>query len=353
MLLYCNNSYLDMKKIVLFNHKGGVSKTTSTFHIGWMLANLGKKVLLVDADPQCNLTSLFLGDKFDEYFDEDSPTVNNNIKDGVWPAFTGSATQIRPFECPKAERNHNLFLLPGHMNLSECDSPLSFAITSNYMPLQSLPGSFNDLIEKCANQYNIDYVFIDLNPGLSAINQILFLCSDAFIVPTNPDSFSVMSIKSLASILPRWVEWKNNNISHYATSPYPLPPSTPSFIGVIPQRFNVRNGSATKPFREKIEEQIDIIKTLLVPELQKKDMVYSNIEYDNAGIDRETFCLEEIKDFLTLSPKSLRINVPVFELSNAELSAVGTVLKSAQENRETFRAIYSAIAEKIMKICHD
>ena len=74
---------------------------------------------------------------------------------------------------------------------------------------------------------------------------------------------------------------------------------------------------------------------------------------DNAGIDRETFCLEEIKDFLTLSPKSLRINVPVFELSNAELSAVGTVLKSAQENRETFRAIYSTIAEKIMKICHD
>ena len=136
-------------------------------------------------------------------------------------------------------------------------------------------------------------------------------------------------------------------------SPYPLPPSTPSFIGVIPQRFNVRNGSATKPFREKIEEQIDIIKTMLVPELQKKNMVYSNVEYDNAGIDRETFCLEEIKDFLTLSPKSLRINVPVFELSDAELSAVGTVLKSAQENRETFRAIYSTIAEKIMKICHD
>ena len=54
-----------MKKIVLFNHKGGVSKTTSTFYLGWMIAEMGHKVLLVDADPQCNLTALFLGEEFD------------------------------------------------------------------------------------------------------------------------------------------------------------------------------------------------------------------------------------------------------------------------------------------------
>lgn len=49
-----------MKIISLFNHKGGVSKTTTTFNMGWMLANLGYKVLIVDADPQCNLTALAL-----------------------------------------------------------------------------------------------------------------------------------------------------------------------------------------------------------------------------------------------------------------------------------------------------
>lgn len=43
------------KIICLFNHKGGVSKTT-TFNLGWMLAKKGKKVLLADFDPQCNLT---------------------------------------------------------------------------------------------------------------------------------------------------------------------------------------------------------------------------------------------------------------------------------------------------------
>ncbi len=71
-----------MKKIVFFNHKGGVSKTTSAFHLGWMIANKGHKVLLVDADPQCNLTALILGDKFDSFY-EDAATKNQNLMDGV------------------------------------------------------------------------------------------------------------------------------------------------------------------------------------------------------------------------------------------------------------------------------
>jgi chromosome partitioning protein len=44
------------QKIVFFNHKGGVSKTTTTYNLGWKIAEKGKRVLLVDADPQCNLT---------------------------------------------------------------------------------------------------------------------------------------------------------------------------------------------------------------------------------------------------------------------------------------------------------
>lgn len=50
-----------MKSIAFFNHKGGVSKTTTTFNLGWMLATLGKKVVMVDLDAQCNLTGLVLG----------------------------------------------------------------------------------------------------------------------------------------------------------------------------------------------------------------------------------------------------------------------------------------------------
>jgi chromosome partitioning protein len=49
-----------VKKIVFFNNKGGVGKTTMVYHTAYMLSELGKKVLVADLDPQANLTSLFL-----------------------------------------------------------------------------------------------------------------------------------------------------------------------------------------------------------------------------------------------------------------------------------------------------
>lgn len=47
--------------IAMFNNKGGVSKTTTTFNLGWMLAERGHTVVMIDADPQCNLTGMVLG----------------------------------------------------------------------------------------------------------------------------------------------------------------------------------------------------------------------------------------------------------------------------------------------------
>ena len=49
------------KVICLFNHKGGVSKTTTVFNLGWMLGALGKRIVMADFDPQCNLTGMVLG----------------------------------------------------------------------------------------------------------------------------------------------------------------------------------------------------------------------------------------------------------------------------------------------------
>jgi len=73
------------KVIALFNHKGGVSKTTTSFHLGWALAEKQKKVLLIDADPQSNLTSLALSipdeDAFERLYNrKDSNDIYSLVK---------------------------------------------------------------------------------------------------------------------------------------------------------------------------------------------------------------------------------------------------------------------------------
>lgn len=170
------------KRIVLFNHKSGVNKTTSVYNPGWMLSRKNR-VLIVDADPQCNFTSLMLGDDFEKYYLNDD-TKEHNIKDSVKIAFEGKPAPIQKTSCPSLERASNLFLLASHANISEYESSLT--ASSSIATLQNLPGAFTELLRLTEDKYNIDYTLIDLNPSLIAINQNLFIISNGFIVPTNP-----------------------------------------------------------------------------------------------------------------------------------------------------------------------
>jgi cellulose biosynthesis protein BcsQ len=69
--------------ISLFNHKGGVSKTTTAFNLGWAMAARGKRVLIVDGDPQCNLTGTVLGfggiNDFTEFYKK-NPEANIRVQ---------------------------------------------------------------------------------------------------------------------------------------------------------------------------------------------------------------------------------------------------------------------------------
>ena len=340
------------KKIVFFNHKGGVSKTTTTYHISWMLANMGHKTLLVDADPQCNLTALILSaDQFEKYY-VDETTKNHNIKDGVKVAFEGKPEPIKAVNCVQASGNNNLFLLPGHANLSEYDASLSFAQTASatLYTLQNLPGAFNQLINLCAAKYDIEYVLIDLNPGLSAINQNFFTLSDYFIVPTNPDPFSIMAINTLATVLPRWVDWIERMRPEFESASYPLPQTTPKLIGTLIQRFNIRKGVAAKPYRDNIQEIKDITRNRLIPVLRRKNMLVQEEAYEIEDLVENDFCLAEISDFQGLLPKANLNNVPVFSLSDEQLEVKGVLLDNMRESRETFKSLYESITNKIIAI---
>jgi cellulose biosynthesis protein BcsQ len=342
-------------KVVFFNHKGGVSKTTTTYNLGWMLGRLDKKVLIVDADPQCNLTNLILGDNFDEYYIGD--TKNNNIMDGVKVAFEGKPAPIQATDCFSPKENPNLFLLAGHPNLSEYDTSLSFAQNSNnaIATLQNLPGAFNYLIEQIVEKYNIDFVLIDLNPGLSAMNQNLFLLSDGFIIPTNPDPFSMMALNFLSSKLPNWVEWLERIRPLFADSSYPLPQSKPKFIGEIIQRFNVRKGKATLQASIPIDKIKTLITDTFIPSMAKHGMLFPEDVYEEAKVPSD-FCISEIRDFQGMIHKSYYIGKPVFDLTDEEIKmpiedgapTVGKLLENYKKMRDDFASDFDKIAKQLI-----
>lgn len=339
-----------MKIIELFNHKGGVSKTTTTFHVAWKLSQQNKRVLLVDGDPQCNLTGMFIGESFDDYY-ENNKTKMMNIKDAVSVAFSGRPQPIVAIDCPHHIKNNNLFLIPGHMDLSEYDSSLSLALNSNnaIVTLQNLPGAFYELIKKCAEKYDIDYVFIDMNPGLSAINQTFFSYADAFIVPTNPDPFSVMALKTLKKILPKWKRWAMQGRELFADSSYPLPTCDMKFIGVIIQRFNIRNNKAANPYTGKIEEIKQYVEVDFTEELKKNDMIF-NIDnlIRNGVISNRT--LAEIPEFGALIQKANEAILPVFALTKSDMGTFGNVYDSMEEKRKQLNEIYETITKVVMEL---
>ena len=87
------------KIIALFNNKGGVSKTTTTFHLGWKLAELGYKTLMIDTDPQCNLTGLCLNadkeNKLTQFYEAQNPSTTVSQPTGCSPGlFSGIAPYV-------------------------------------------------------------------------------------------------------------------------------------------------------------------------------------------------------------------------------------------------------------------
>ncbi|MBY7119707.1 ParA family protein, partial [Klebsiella pneumoniae] len=235
-----------MKIISLFNHKGGVSKTTTTFNMGWMLANLGYKVLIVDADPQCNLTALALGysttDDFDKIY-KNNP--NCDIYSCIKPVVDGSLGKVIPSD-PLDTTNPNLSLLCGSIYLSEIETQIGVALTTSAAipAIRNIPGSIGAFLRETARKHEFDYVLVDMSPSVGALNECLLMCSDYFIVPTSPDFFCAQAIKSLAQVLPRW----NSEINSFRDSKilYPFPIEPPKFIGFISQKYRPRNNLPVK-----------------------------------------------------------------------------------------------------------
>lgn len=337
------------KIIALFNNKGGVSKTTTTFHLGWKLAEKGFKTLIVDTDPQCNLTGLCLNADKDNKLENFYVGNSNNIKESLAPVFSGALVPLSPTDCYGFEENENLFLLPGHIDFSEYDATYSIAenLTGSLIMMKNVPGAFRNLLKMTSQKYEFEYILVDMSPNISATNANILMSSDYFIVPCAPDYFCYMAIDSLTKVFPKWnktyCELKDKDV--FKNAEYKMNEGKPQFIGTIQQRYRPRNGAPSKAFSEWIDDINALVEHKLVPVLENCDMI---VQYDGSNYD-EDHNLINIADFNSLIVQSQENNTPVFLLTQEQVNKTGSVWDNMKKNIDDFNKTFDRLAERIMK----
>lgn len=346
------------RQIAFFNHKGGVSKTTSVFHIGWMLASMGHKVVLVDCDPQCNLTGLLL-----DYSDEDEYPFEGgdspqNIRDGLAPAFEARPVPLKPITLQPVPARPGLYVLPGHVGLAEYESQLAIAheLSTSLTALQNIPGSLRWVLDLTAQSVAADFVLVDMSPSLGSLNQNLFTTSDAFIIPMAPDFFSAMALRSLARVLPKWYNWSTRAGEQEVLqeSAYPWPSKTPKYLGSIVQNYRIRSrdgkqAAPTKAYQKWFDALLDVKRDVFIPTLEKSNLMYAEDFYENASAPLKDFLIE-VPDFNSLIAISQSLSKPVFDLTRDDIKNSGSVANNQVESAQKFENIYKTAATKIVDL---
>lgn len=353
------------KTICMFNHKGGVSKTTTAFNLGWSLAESGKKVLLVDLDSQCNLTGLVLGfgaiddDKMAAFYSSRDTLTMQPIVDalinGVSPADFMKTSQGKLTKTV----HERLTLLPGHLNVADLDSQISVSlkIASGIPATRNIPGNLPLMLQEIAKSVSAEYVLYDMSPNVGGLNEVILMSSDYFIVPTSPDYFCLQAIGSLEKNIGKWHKEINRFIedNQFQNGLYPIR-NCPKFLGAIQQRYRPRNEKPGISFQAWIDKIREAIGSRLIPALQKINCVVdvTSVQKVLAGTDLQPYDLAHVPDFNSLIAISQQLSKPVFALTDSEIKTVGKVFGHAEEtmvaSRDNFARIFSDLGRRVLEL---
>lgn len=215
------------KIVTVFNNKGGVGKTTLSFHLAHALGELNKRVLLIDLDPQCNLTIFALSMEAihdiwiaEDPFIEDFAAAKAHCTSKDFEKLTSCIRSIhftlKPSEDGTAELlslptpakiGTNVDLLPGRLTLHLFEAKVAERWSGIYQgdPLAIRTGTrVRTLAHEYAKRFGYDIVILDTSPSLGALNRNLLSLADGFIIPCSPDLFSVYGIRNIGSALKTW-----------------------------------------------------------------------------------------------------------------------------------------------------
>ena len=157
--------------IAIANQKGGVGKTTTSINLSSCLAELGKKVLLVDIDPQGNATS-------------GVGIVKQNLENTVYDLFIEECTVS---ECLTQSVVDNLNVLPSNVNLSGAEIDL-IGVENREFILKNILDTIKDLY---------DYIIIDCPPSLNVLTVNAMTAADSVIVPIQCEYYALEGLSQL------------------------------------------------------------------------------------------------------------------------------------------------------------
>lgn len=305
-----------MKTISLFNNKGGVGKTTLTWNLSVALSAKGKSVLLIDFDPQCNLSIALLGEKgFSEllYKDANSPygkTIRAFCQPFIQQDIPPVVYTFKPFHEMEAGAGR-LDIVPGDFwlnNLSDIISVGTDLIAGNALSRFLIPSLIANKAQEL-NDCTYDYVLIDVPPSFNTIVRSALYCSDYYLVPCTADVFSAYCIGLIGETLPKFRDDWEQGIKRSSSSNNVLinKKGEPKFGGWIFNGFDRR-----KPAGEKLAIEI-------AADAAHGDKIMNSVKFDLRSK------LSSIKNYSPIP--SFTPNTPIAKIEDLNVMAPDSILQ--------------------------
>ena len=339
-ILEMNMKFTRTKKLAFVNNKGGVGKTTLAFNCAVSFAQQGYKTVLVDLDPQCNLSRLALGEEY--YIEHLFSPLEKTIYDVLRGVIEGGSDIDLHTAFIPVKASANLSLLKGDLNLSMFESLLGAAYGSaaGGQPLGYFQTSAIDrfLREKGLKE-EVDIFVIDTSPSLGILNQTILLGTDYFVVPMMPDAFSVQGIENLGTIYERWKnQWRVTAKALSGDTETKLVLSgDPLFIGYIVNSYNVYGGQPIADNRLWMQQIPNHVRTYLSEKHCRNGLVEKSWKEP----------LQIIQDYGKIPAKCQELGVAIFEL---DASLIADHHQGTKDNIEKSKEEFARLSQHILQI---
>lgn len=169
-----------MDIITLSNIKGGVGKTTIAYNLGAYLAEKGKKVLMMDLDPQCNLSATYRN------FEIDSKEATEGTVAEIFKVYEDEQKPVRIRQVAE-----NVDLIPGSSALDKIQSRLETYNNKNLILFSWLRNNFDQVVT------HYDYMIIDCHPDMNVATKNAICVSDVVLAPITPNRYSFRGMQNL------------------------------------------------------------------------------------------------------------------------------------------------------------